>query len=251
MLPFFRKIRWRLARDNQFLKYSRYAIGEIVLVVIGILIALQINNWNEERKVREVERVLLNSLLKEMEANMEQLSNVIAYNSKSKSAAKLMIDIYNGTYAHNNHEELDSILAMIQWAWTYNPQMGTLSAIKNSGEFTSIQNDKLRTMISSYEDMSNDALEESTLIRNLIVEKFVPSVNKYVSLNQRLKYLGEEYVVGESKFEPDYIGLLNDREIESQISYIYTWRVDELNEGEQFKMTMERFITTIQDEIGK
>ncbi len=44
MLPFFRKIRYRLAQDNQFFKYSRYTIGEIVLVVIGILIALYINN---------------------------------------------------------------------------------------------------------------------------------------------------------------------------------------------------------------
>jgi len=50
MIPFFRKIRKKMADDNQFFKYSRYAIGEIVLVVIGILIALQINTWNEERK---------------------------------------------------------------------------------------------------------------------------------------------------------------------------------------------------------
>lgn len=50
MLPFFRKIRYRLAKDNQFFTYSRYALGEIVLVVIGILIALYINNWNEKRK---------------------------------------------------------------------------------------------------------------------------------------------------------------------------------------------------------
>jgi hypothetical protein len=53
MIPFFRKIRYKLAQDNQFLKYSRYAIGEIVLVVVGILIALYINNWNEERKDQE------------------------------------------------------------------------------------------------------------------------------------------------------------------------------------------------------
>jgi hypothetical protein len=50
MIPFFRKIRKKLADDNKPLKYMRYAIGEIVLVVIGILIALQINNWNQERK---------------------------------------------------------------------------------------------------------------------------------------------------------------------------------------------------------
>jgi len=48
MIPFFRKIRKKLADDNKPMKYARYAIGEIVLVVMGILIALQINNWNEE-----------------------------------------------------------------------------------------------------------------------------------------------------------------------------------------------------------
>jgi hypothetical protein len=50
MIPFFRKIRKTLADDNKPIKYLRYAIGEIVLVVIGILIALQINNANENRK---------------------------------------------------------------------------------------------------------------------------------------------------------------------------------------------------------
>jgi len=47
MIPFFRKIRKKMADDNRPLKYMRYAVGEIVLVVIGILIALRINNWNE------------------------------------------------------------------------------------------------------------------------------------------------------------------------------------------------------------
>ena len=55
MINFFRKIRKKLADDNKPLKYVHYAIGEIVLVVIGISIALQINNWNEERKLAIVE----------------------------------------------------------------------------------------------------------------------------------------------------------------------------------------------------
>jgi len=50
VLNFFRRIRRNLANQNKFVQYSRYAFGEIVLVVIGILIALQINNWNENRK---------------------------------------------------------------------------------------------------------------------------------------------------------------------------------------------------------
>jgi len=50
MIPFFRKTRKNLADDNKPMKYMRYAIGEIVLVVIGILFTLQINNWNEVGK---------------------------------------------------------------------------------------------------------------------------------------------------------------------------------------------------------
>ena len=49
MINFFRKIRKQFADDNKPVKYMRYAIGEILLVVIGILIALSINNWNQKR----------------------------------------------------------------------------------------------------------------------------------------------------------------------------------------------------------
>ena len=59
MINFFRKIRKQLADDNKPLKYMRYAIGEIVLVVIGILIALSINNWNEYNKERTKEKEAL------------------------------------------------------------------------------------------------------------------------------------------------------------------------------------------------
>ncbi len=62
MINFFRKIRHKLADDNKFLKYSRYAIGEIALVMIGILLALQLNNWNEERKLEAQFKVSLEKL---------------------------------------------------------------------------------------------------------------------------------------------------------------------------------------------
>ena len=79
MLPFFRKIRWRLAQDNQFFKYSRYAIGEIVLVVIGILIALQINTWNEESKLKSKERKSLIELRKDLNQNLNDIDvNIIS-----------------------------------------------------------------------------------------------------------------------------------------------------------------------------
>jgi sensor domain CHASE-containing protein len=55
MIKFFRKIRQKMLTENKFSKYLLYAVGEIILVVIGILIALQINNWNEKEKLKAEE----------------------------------------------------------------------------------------------------------------------------------------------------------------------------------------------------
>jgi len=62
MIRFFRTLRQRLLAENRFSKYLLYAVGEILLVVIGILIALQIDNWNEERKFRSAQRKFLEDL---------------------------------------------------------------------------------------------------------------------------------------------------------------------------------------------
>ena len=66
MIKFFRKIRYNLMSENKTGKYLKYAIGEIVLVVIGILITLQINNWNEINKEIEHEKVYLKNLKEDL-----------------------------------------------------------------------------------------------------------------------------------------------------------------------------------------
>tara|TARA_R110002124_G_scaffold149259_1_gene315312 strand:+ start:2432 stop:2827 length:396 start_codon:yes stop_codon:yes gene_type:complete len=66
MLRFFRQIRKKLMEQNKIRTYLLYAVGEILLVVIGILIALQINNWNEQRKEKQQEEIYLESLHQEM-----------------------------------------------------------------------------------------------------------------------------------------------------------------------------------------
>ena len=62
MIKFFRNIRKDLMEKNKTSRYIKYAIGEIILVVIGILIALQINNWNENRKLKAIELNLLSDI---------------------------------------------------------------------------------------------------------------------------------------------------------------------------------------------
>ena len=67
MIKFFRKVRQNLLMENKTGKYFKYAIGEIILVIIGILIALQINNWKNYKTERETEKIILH----EIQANLE------------------------------------------------------------------------------------------------------------------------------------------------------------------------------------
>ena len=75
MIKFFRKIRYNLMEQNKTGKYFKYAIGEVILVVIGILIALQINNWNENRKYNKNNTLMLQQLLEENKVNYLKLKD--------------------------------------------------------------------------------------------------------------------------------------------------------------------------------
>jgi len=92
MIPFFRRIRKQLANDNKPLKYLRYAIGEIVLVVIGILIALQINNWNQERQQRQKEKKILMELKRDLVSNDSILQHEIEFQESTVEKITVIIE---------------------------------------------------------------------------------------------------------------------------------------------------------------
>lgn len=107
MIKFFRKIRYNLMSENKTGKYLKYAIGEIVLVVIGILIALSINNWNEDRKLKREELNLLADIKTNLEVTLDEFNSDLLNNNNK--------DIYFYTkiekYIEDDlpyHEELDS-----------------------------------------------------------------------------------------------------------------------------------------------
>lgn len=90
MIKFFRKIRKQLIQQNNMGKYFKYAIGEIILVVIGILIALQINNWNENSKDRIYEQKMLTEIKTALEGDINHFKRMIKRMDKLDSAANVM-----------------------------------------------------------------------------------------------------------------------------------------------------------------
>ena len=101
MIKFFRKIRQNLLSEGKTGRYFKYAIGEIILVVIGILIALQINNWNESNKLKKEETLYLKRLKTDLEKDTLYYNNNI-------DRANLLID-RNFTFLKKLYDEQKSI----------------------------------------------------------------------------------------------------------------------------------------------
>jgi hypothetical protein len=151
MIKFFRHIRQNLIMENKTGKYLKYAIGEIVLVVIGILIALQINNWNEGRKDRIEEKKFLIRFDEEISTNIESISNSITLNKNRKQRAEfLMKTIDSPLLAENSATYF--IRSIEHAGYTFYPVISdnTFQEIKSSGKLSLIRNEKIRSALQQY-----------------------------------------------------------------------------------------------------
>ncbi|MBO3118022.1 hypothetical protein J4050_14790 [Winogradskyella sp. DF17] len=148
MIKFFRTIRYNLMETGKTTKYFKYAIGEIILVVIGILIALGINNWNENRKSKLVEKDVLNNIYENLGVDSIQFDY---YKNQYKQIDKLHLDLYR--YGIKN-ETIDSISEPVLIRRTlYFKQLITSDFKEN---LYTINNQKIKKELVSYIGSIND-----------------------------------------------------------------------------------------------
>ena len=144
MIKFFRNIRKTLIEQNKMGKYLKYAIGEILLVVIGILIALQVNNWNESRKERLAEQKILKEILIDLEFSKEDLIRDIDINKENlKSAEKLKQILLD---RKNIGDSIIYLMNDSYYATQFYPRTTGYQSLKSKG-LDLITNDSLRKSI--------------------------------------------------------------------------------------------------------
>ncbi|WP_228850932.1 DUF6090 family protein [Aegicerativicinus sediminis] len=215
MISIFRKLRKDLIESNKTKRYIKYGIGEILLVVIGILIALQVNNWNENRKSEKRKTALLYALKSEFELNLVQLDSVLLYDKKVIESSYKALKLQPTDPLLQNRDSMRWLIQNTSWIWTFDPQNGALRSGMSSGDINLIENDTLVNMLFSWQDLVADAKEneDRTLMTRLEAK---PVIGAYV---RNVDYRGtESKILGESKFESDYIGLINDPLFEDYIS---------------------------------
>ncbi len=175
MIKFFRHIRQNLIMKNQTSKYFKYAVGEIILVVIGILIALQINNWNENRKLNLQEQTALNNIHRDFLKNKAILEDI---KTSTELIMKHGVQILNHTGSKTKPDTEDifnSWLNELYNSTPYYPQNGFLDDLLSSGKLSIFKNAELRNLLSSWKP-EVEILEE----RFSTVDKNEDILNTYI-----------------------------------------------------------------------
>jgi hypothetical protein len=149
MLNFFRRIRKKLADDNKPLKYMRYAIGEIVLVVIGILIALQVNNWNEDQKEKKIQIGYLKRMHADIQKDTTYLRQKIqTAQNEQESYYYFIHSMYD---VQSTKEDFKKLISSVEWdAFELILQDDTFTEISTSGKLDLISDDQLKESIIDY-----------------------------------------------------------------------------------------------------
>lgn len=147
MIKFFRKIRQKLLSKNKFSKYLIYAIGEIVLVVIGILIALQINNWNENRKEHSIAQQYLKGIEADLKKDILQVNRILDEQLIPINLIHSIDNVYTKEYhqpekyqAFYNQLDTSKVYTLFNRGYSFRATNGTFNSLISDGKSSIIKN---------------------------------------------------------------------------------------------------------------
>ena len=161
--------------ENNTSKYLKYAIGEIVLVVIGILIALQINTWNENRKERFIEQKILLSLNNDLETDISNMKSMISNDSTLNQTNIKLIKLLKDSLAEYN-SSYDEMFGNINRYDLFYPQKMGYEALKSRG-LEILRNDSLKSQIVNLYDFQYALVAESMdLKKQLYLANFLATI---------------------------------------------------------------------------
>lgn len=251
MIRLFSKKRYQLAAANRTAKYLRYAFGEILLVVIGILIALQVNNWNEEQKLKASEQEVLKSLLKEFRYNQELLEKTVLRNKENLAVAQ-NLGKYTGPHLPPTDEKelSQSMVGVFKYGVNYLPSMGTLYDIINSGKLSLISDQELRSNLAAYESELDDVRRQENDVKaeqNVAHAFFITEGN----FRRHLSVIDEALIVPTpSRFPNNDFKFLENPEFESHLYYYIVMAANlDKNFYSPLRAKQDSIIQLIQSEI--
>ena len=236
MLTFFRRIRKGLLNGGATRKYLLYAVGEILLVMIGILLALQVNNWNEWRKDREKEKKVLVEIAETLELNTQILNGYIRNIDESAISSDVILRGIENNIGYSDTLDRHFLGTFQQWSQSFVSQAG-FEGLKSTG-LELIQFDTLRKEIVTLFENTYAVMREDIEVWQ--IDQFI------------FKYMDENFIWFGGKASPkNFEFVMNDHyyfsivhRVMRQNSYMRSFQMKSLQET-------QRVLQLVNDELGE
>ncbi len=245
--------------EGKTANYLKYAIGEILLVVIGILIALSINNWNEAQKTIGKEQILLDQLKQEFEDDLRQLNDKIAIRNRIITSCKVILN----TLDEDLDIENDSLIFHLQrtlYTPTFNANSESFFASK---DINLIQNDSLKNLLSKWPTKVDELVEEEVVLLSHRDNFYIPFLNKHIQIRDLFQQVEQDLgiqdliypkgsdrlatIIGRTNMQESIHRILEVEDLEDYISYIALFS----NIANAQSLPLRTHINLILDQINK
>ncbi len=224
--------------ENKTGKYFKYAIGEVILVVIGILIALSINNWNENLKSQAKELKIIKELKTDLISNKNRLKDKLEFFKKTKRDGKLLEKHLTNKLAYN--DSLQNYFSIPLHNFSFLLTYSAYENLKSQG-FDNISNDKLRlSIIRLYDEKFGLIKDQEFKMSNIFTNTSVP---------MSLKYFRTTLTKG--LVPNDYEKLLNTSEFTNLISQLAFASGQYENISKNTIIEIDKLLKDIESEIKK
>ncbi len=228
-------------------KYLKYAIGEIVLVMIGILLALQVNTWNTNRELKKEELNVMKSLHQEFFENLNRFDPVYKFHlNRKKTIETLMLS----KLTELSLDSLKNLNRVVGNNYTFDPFQGIYNSIINSGKIELISNDTLKIKISKFQDLLNDYKEEETSTMVFVQNNLYPYELDDLKMSFNIAHQIKESTAQEkAELKQSLIKLMQSDKFENLMVFVYGHMTDIFTEGPILREEMVSIINVLESEI--
>jgi hypothetical protein len=258
MIRFLRKIRQELVTKNKISKYLLYAVGEILLVVIGILLALQIDTWNTEYQNRKQEHEILEQLREEYLSNRDQIEQKVKIRNLMKQSHLKLLS-YRGDPIISEDSVNFHLIRTIVWP-TFDPDLGITNELIASGKLYLIRNGELRKQLTTWLKYVDELKEEEVILMKWVTEDYYRFLRENYQLGKMHQLIDPEmsdlYALSETTYldslsltPGDPLALLENPNFEDLLVQIL-WHVQHTNiQSEGVKQALDNILELVETEL--
>lgn len=251
MIKFFRNIRLNTLNENKFGKYLTYAIGEIILVVIGILIALSINNWNQLKNNKIEEVIILKNLIEDLKTDIVGYHESIDWLKSRQANVDSLLKFIENQNLPVNDAKLTYWLITSGYILDYTPVYPTYTEIIGSGKLSLIESDEIKKGLANYKsNFDNDVRVFSSY--DVGVKRIEFKALSYTDGKPIAQFFGDDYELKNKNVIVDRAKLLNDKELLELLKHnAYHTQVEINMKNLEYIPMADSLIKIIESEIKK